>query len=937
MSKRLFKTMVALLAIAAAATGPARAQSNTVTWNNYTMSEFNLSSQGDRQTSDDVTLTSNGGSVGDNDGNIYFNGAFTFSVPAGSVFTQIVIRDDTWLGVDDNNTGWSRDEYQTQATWTGSARSVACQINASHVQYIEFTIAPAVPQMYTSEVSITDLVPGDTLAEGATIIGSGDDVDMVFINAGRTKENGVVQSYWTDLYEPPTVIGTNGTISRTNTYTPVDGNGRDGNAWVVTSADLNYNDGFDVGLGGIIIQVYRTLDSIPADWTVKVAGVTQTLQTYDGGNPKMRWLKIVEHDSVTLVPAGNPRRVKSVTLEEVVSLAPPLTMEALTAGTIVVNGPKSGMQYSLNGGTKTAMNATTTITVAAGDKVAFYGNGNSITQYYTSFSNYTKIAGGTAQVKVYGNIMSLVDEENFATGTTLSSNNAFRGLFDGNGSLTDASGLLLPATTLTEACYGDMFYGCTALTAAPELPATTLATYCYQGMFYGCTALTAAPALPATTLASYCYNSMFGNCYALTAAPELPATTLAQGCYYYMFYSCTALTAAPELPATTLAESCYNYMFQNCSALTAAPELPATALALSCYGYMFNGCSSLATGPTLPAATLVQQCYTNMFNGCSNLSSVTCLATDISASSCLNNWLQGAGTNVNGTKTFTAAAETEWPSGVSGILEGWTRLNPDGSEWVAPNPMLSIPLTLEATTAGTIVVNMDEGSLTMKYSKNGGAKTTITATTTITVAAGDKVAFYGNGTSTTAYGNGPEVSLKGTAKTKVYGNIMSLVDETGYATARTLSGSYVFYGLFMNNTKLTDASGLLLPATTLAKACYSKMFYGCTTLTAAPELPATTLADFCYASMFSGCNALETAPALPATTLVKNSYAQMFYNCSKLSSVTCLATSISAGNCLYQWLQGAGSSAATKTLHVKASMGSASWNNGSFTVTPDQP
>ena len=312
MSKRLFKTLVAVLAIAAAATGPARAQSNTVTWTNYNMPEFDLSSQGDRQTIDDVTITSNGGTAGDN-GNIYFDGAFTFSVPVGSVLTQIVIRDDTWLGVDENNTGWSRDEHQTQATWTGSARSVACQIGASHVQYFEFTIAPAVPKMYTSEVSITDLVPGDTLAEGATIIGSGDDDDMVSLDPGRTKKNGVVPSFWTNLGLPPTVIGTNGTISGTNTYTPVDGNGQDGNAWVVTSADLNDYDGFEVGLAGITIPV--TLDSIPADWTVKVAGVTQTLQTYDGGNPKMRWLKINENDSVTLIP-DNPRRVKSVTLED---------------------------------------------------------------------------------------------------------------------------------------------------------------------------------------------------------------------------------------------------------------------------------------------------------------------------------------------------------------------------------------------------------------------------------------------------------------------------------------------------------------------------------------------------------------------------------------------------------------------------------------------
>jgi hypothetical protein len=324
MSKRLFKTMVALLAIAAAATGPARAQSNTVTWSNYNMPEFDLSSQGDSQTSDDVTLTSNGGAAGDNYGSINFNGAFTFSVPIGSVFTQIVIKDYGSLSVDVDNTGWSLNGHQDEATWTGSARSVTCQINAPNVQYIEFTIAPAVPKMYTSDVSITDLVPGDTLAEGATITGRGNSNDMVYINFGRLKENGVVPQFWKNLGLPPTVIGTNGTIS--GTYTPVDGNGHDGNAWVVTDAVINeYYGGFEVGLGGIIIPMYRTLDSIPADWTVKVASVTQTLQTYDGGNPKKRRLEINQGDSVTLIP-DNPRRVKSVTLEDPASALQTLTI-----------------------------------------------------------------------------------------------------------------------------------------------------------------------------------------------------------------------------------------------------------------------------------------------------------------------------------------------------------------------------------------------------------------------------------------------------------------------------------------------------------------------------------------------------------------------------------------------------------------------------------
>ncbi len=54
----------------------------------------------------------------------------------------------------------------------------------------------------------------------------------------------------------------------------------------------------------------HALKNIPAGWTVKVNGVDSTSRIVEGS------LNITETDSVTLVPAGNPRRVKSVTLEE---------------------------------------------------------------------------------------------------------------------------------------------------------------------------------------------------------------------------------------------------------------------------------------------------------------------------------------------------------------------------------------------------------------------------------------------------------------------------------------------------------------------------------------------------------------------------------------------------------------------------------------------
>ena len=141
-----------------------------------------------------------------------------------------------------------------------------------------------------------------------------------------------------------------------------------------------------------------------------------------------------------------------------------------------------------------------------------------------------------------GNCMSMLFGDNAANNLSLNGKNyAFYNLFYDCTNIVSVSENFLPATTLAERCYNNMFYGCTSLTAAPELPATTLSYMCYAYMFYNCSNLTTAPALPATTLVSICYNSMFSGCSNLTTAPELPATTLVSWCYYRMFYNCNKL------------------------------------------------------------------------------------------------------------------------------------------------------------------------------------------------------------------------------------------------------------------------------------------------------------------------------------------------------------------------------------------------------------
>ena len=124
-------------------------------------------------------------------------------------------------------------------------------------------------------------------------------------------------------------------------------------------------------------------------------------------------------------------------------------------------------------------------------------------------------------------------------------------LFYSCSNISDCGSLTLPATSLANECYQNMFSGCTHLIQAPVLPATTLADSCYESMFLGCDSLTQAPALPATTLADSCYDSMFSYCTSLTQVPALPATTLARGCYDSMFSYCTNLTAAPTIKTYT--------------------------------------------------------------------------------------------------------------------------------------------------------------------------------------------------------------------------------------------------------------------------------------------------------------------------------------------------------------------------------------------------
>lgn len=297
--------------------------------------------------------------------------------------------------------------------------------------------------------------------------------------------------------------------------------------------------------------------------------------------------------------------------------------------------------------------------------------------------------------------------------------------------------------------------------------------------------------------------------------------------------------------------------------------------------------------------------------------------------------------------------------------------------------MLHTPLTLEATEDGTTVTAKCGNPIDFQYAINGGTKIDVhddvgNQSVDIKLDAGEFVEFYSKRYDVGEY----RLHIFPDKETYVYGNVMSLIDDSGQGFANdkkvgddalsylffnaeklvfhpkkrivlpaTTLDSYCYDSMFSGCTGLTELPADLLPATTLAAECYQSMFRGCTGLTSLPEklLPATTLATDCYQSMFRGCKGLETLPAdlLPATTLAASCYKEMFhgctgltvapdlpapklnewcystmfFGCTKLSSVKCLATTDVFGSALNNWLTGAGTAdGCERKLYVDPTM-----------------
>ena len=519
-------------------------------------------------------------------------------------------------------------------------------------------------------------------------------------------------------------------------------------------------------------------------------------------------------------------------------------------------------------------------TLNTGDKLLIKGTNN-------SYGNTSKgnVISSTNKINVYGNIMSLVYGDDFI-GETEIGGWTFVKMFSRNPYLISAENLVLPSTTLTTYCYYGMFWNCSSLVKAPKLPATTLATYCYDGMFEGCTSLTTAPELPATTLVSNCYSYMFNGCTSLN--------------YIYAMFTTTPNTSYTNNWVKNVAES---GTFVKNSAAT----------------WDVTGVNGVPT-----SWTVQNENYKNRWITVSD--TYVCVGRDKYS-------VEKRQQSVDGGETWTDVVPTETRTG--------SLIEHNSADCSYDNKYL----TTEHITNGTVQIHRhvfneeysDKYPLTnIQYSKNGGAWTSISYDTDISVNSGDKIEWKANanvndGVYNICYSVGSTDCVmsvfKGTSDFNVSGNIKSIIynddfrtiDETG----KTIRLCFLFDGdsEFGGNSCVVSAENLVMPAN--IDNCRS-MFYRQTKMTTAPSvLPATTLVQNCYGSMFSRCTSLTTAPVLPATTLVHTCYQYMFYGCTSLNSIVCLATDISAFWCTEGWV---GNVASSGTFTKASSM--TSWTTG---------
>lgn len=210
----------------------------------------------------------------------------------------------------------------------------------------------------------------------------------------------------------------------------------------------------------------------------------------------------------------------------------PLTFIATDNGKITISFKggvtlSSDIHYTVNGGEEQTISKSTEgsyeINLYKGNMVQFYSTNSALSSGGASARGFTRAVADDAKyiniqttmnTVIFGNVMSLVKgKDNLASADAIEANKAFYGLFAGANQLVNDQhrNIALPATTLKDGCYQDMFYGCKGIERAPELPALTMVKECYKEMFYDCSKLNYVKSLATDISATDCAKDWLGK------------------------------------------------------------------------------------------------------------------------------------------------------------------------------------------------------------------------------------------------------------------------------------------------------------------------------------------------------------------------------------------------------------------------------------------
>ena len=169
------------------------------------------------------------------------------------------------------------------------------------------------------------------------------------------------------------------------------------------------------------------------------------------------------------------------------------------------------MQYSYDGDTWENWDLSA-LSFGGSTKVYIRGVGNSKFGSTSSWCTFT--FSTNSYVYLSGIIETLLDWE--AEIWSCSEYEFYR-LFEKQTALRSVRDLVFASSNIGLYSYGSIFSGCTNLLYGPKsLPGTLTGSYACSGMFRNCTSLITAPELPATTLTEFCYYNMFEGCSKLS-------------------------------------------------------------------------------------------------------------------------------------------------------------------------------------------------------------------------------------------------------------------------------------------------------------------------------------------------------------------------------------------------------------------------------------